>query len=142
MKTFAYIIFLCFIFSCGSIKKSVTVVGEYKSQRTNRVRVIVDYHLSGKIYVKDSMSVNQDATFIFKTCGNIINGNWKVSNDSLLLFVKSNRYRIDSLNYSKRYPKIDTLLPKKPMVFIIKKNRLRDNLFYNGKKAYYILEKQ
>ena len=99
MKTFAYIIFLCFIFSCGSIKKSVTVVGEYKSQRTNRVRVIVDYHLSGKIYVKDSMSVNQDATFIFKTCGNIIKGNWKVSNDSLLLFVKSNRYRIDSLNY-------------------------------------------
>jgi hypothetical protein len=139
-------LFVYLLFSCSSNKKMEQneIIGKYVSQRTNIIKATLDYHLSGKIYSSTTIDINQDSSFVYNSCANIIKGNWKVSNDSLLLFVKSNRFRIDSLNYSKKYQKTNTLHSKEPMVWFIKGNKLRENLVKvkNNKKVYCILEKQ
>ncbi len=143
MKKSIGLFFILTLISCSTNNNINNVVGNYVSQKGgNKIKVAFDYYISNKIYVRDSIDVNKDSTFYFESCSQNMKGYWKVSNDSLLLFAKSNRFRIDSLNYSKRYSK-DTVCSKEPMVWIIKGDKLRVNLFKsNGKKVYYILEKQ
>jgi hypothetical protein len=43
------------------------------------------------------IKLNNNNTFRYTTCGNIILGTWKEKNDSLFLYVESNRFRNDSL---------------------------------------------
>ena len=52
-----------------------------------------DYWAIGSI-----LNLEKDSTFYMKNCGNILEGKWKVKKDSLLLFINSNRFVIDSLN--------------------------------------------
>ena len=141
------ILIIVLIYSCA-VRNTNQIIGHYKSQKsTNRIKATLDYYLSGKIYVLDSLSINKDSTFRYKISGNTMTGNWKTKNDSLVLFIKTNRFNIDSLNYSKRYPK-DTVTFKKPMSFKILNSKLRTEATIKHcisnkiiKKVYIVLEK-
>jgi hypothetical protein len=136
-------LFVYLLFSCASnfSMRNYEISGNYSWHNPTKIELIFNTVFSNRVYFVDNLSLDKDSIFVFKTCGNIVKGNGKVSNDSLLLFVKQNRFRIDSLNYSKKYSK-DTICPVKPMVFKILKNKLRINGFINGKEKYSILEKQ
>ena len=43
-----------------------------------------------------SLKLKEDSTFIYKTCGNLINGTWKTENDSLRLSITQNMLKVDS----------------------------------------------
>jgi hypothetical protein len=69
-----------------------------------------------------------------QTCGNIIEGKWKIKDDNLLLFKYSNRYRIDSLNNIPEW-KIKLIVnPENPEVYLINGNKIiSKNYFLNNK---------
>lgn len=78
-----------------------------------------NYFIGSKLVLKN------DSSFTYMTCGNIMNGSWYHIHDSLFLRVKSNRYRIDSLNkyaFNGKWPKI----PLKPIGFKIKTDYLEE----------------
>lgn len=45
-----------------------------------------------------TLELNEDSSFVFKTCGNVQEGYWSVQANSLILDVHSNRWRTDSLH--------------------------------------------
>ena len=86
-------------------------------------------------FVGSELILNPDSTFTYKTCGNIITGNWKCNHDSLLLLAKTNRWRSDSLNkfgYQGKWPKV----PVKPYILVNKSKYLELFESYdNGEKG-------
>lgn len=139
MKFLKYsIIFIVFI-SCSSGQKSI--VGTYKSKEETRFDKLFnsyDYWGTGSI-----LNLEKDSTFFMKNCGNILEGKWNVKNDSLLLFVSSNRFVIDSLN---KIPKLKEQLKideNKSSSFKLKNKILYKEIITtetNGDKATMVLK--
>ncbi len=85
--------------SLGCENSPPEIVGDYE---------IVEYSISDKLWyggIKgydlisgSSITINSDSTFKYITCGNVMNGNWRIVTDTLILDVISNQWRIDSLN--------------------------------------------
>ncbi|MBS1687971.1 MAG: hypothetical protein JSS96_04555 [Bacteroidetes bacterium] len=85
------------------------------------------------IYITgSSLFLSADSSFEYKTCGNIMTGQWKTQNDSLYLIVKTNRYRIDSLNKNGFNGKFAEI-PLKPHIYKIKHGDLLSIRAYNYK---------
>ncbi|HSF88380.1 MAG TPA: hypothetical protein VLA46_03125 [Saprospiraceae bacterium] len=54
-----------------------------------------------------TLELNEDSSFVYKTCGNVQEGYWSIHADSLILDVQSNRWRTDSLQehgFNGRWP--------------------------------------
>lgn len=80
--------------SCSSIEKPL--FGTYISKKETKFdRLFNSYDYWG---IGSILNLEKDSTFYMKNCGNILEGKWKVKKDSLLLFINSNRFVIDSLN--------------------------------------------
>lgn len=92
-------IFKCFIvgivfISCSS--SDTTIAGTYLSKKETKLDKLFnsyDYWAIGS-----TLNLEKDSTFFMKNCGNILEGRWKVKHDSLVLFINSNKFVIDSLN--------------------------------------------
>lgn len=88
-----FFVFMVFI-SCSSIEKSL--FGTYISKKETKFdRLFNSYDYCG---IGSILNLEKDSTFYMKNCGNILEGKWKVKKDSLLLFINSNRFVMDSLN--------------------------------------------
>ncbi|NMH27904.1 hypothetical protein [Flavobacterium silvaticum] len=55
--------------------------------------------------VGTTLKLNTDSTYELKSCSMIVNGNWTVEGDSLILTEVHKRFRIDSLNRSDKWKK-------------------------------------
>lgn len=138
MKYKLFFIFMIFI-SCNSSQKSI--VGTYKSKKETRFDKMFnsyDYWGNGS-----TLNLNKDSTFFMKNCGNILEGKWNVKKDSLILFINSNRFVIDSLN---EIPKLKEQLKvdvNKSSSFKLKKRILFKKIVTtetNGDKATLVLK--
>lgn len=138
MKFKLFFIFMIFI-SCNSSQKSI--VGTYKSKKETRFDKMFnsyDYWGNGS-----TLNLNKDSTFFMKNCGNILEGKWNVKKDSLILFINSNRFVIDSLN---EIPKLKEQLKvdvNKSSSFKLKKRILFKKIVTtetNGDKATLVLK--
>lgn len=91
-----------------------------------------------------SLELKKDLTYTYRTCANIETGTWERRGDSLLLFCRSNRYRVDSLNQSGLWGKFAGC-SNKPSVFIIDQALLKQTLLLkngnNTMKALNYLQK-
>jgi len=87
-------------------------------------------------FVGSELVINKDSSFKYTTCGNILNGSWRCFQDSLLLKVTKNRWRIDSLDkygFNGTWPRI----PTKPIAFKIENNYLEKiHILQNGEKVF------
>jgi hypothetical protein len=118
MKTWLLILFLILLLGCKNdhdIK-----IGSYKSVKLNKLELGFLYIFKGinSYFIGSEIDLSMDSSFVYTTCGNIMRGSYSIKNDSLFLNVKSNRFRIDSLNitgFNGHYPTI----PTKPIRFKI-----------------------
>lgn len=95
MKTLYYLLGLLVLFSTCSEGK--TICGEYHSKYS------ANYKSSKYTYVTGTnLTLSIDSSFKMTTCGNIIEGSWYLSNDSVVLISKTNKYRNDSLTKIKK----------------------------------------
>jgi hypothetical protein len=97
MKKGLYIGLLFIVVSCSSTEK--VIVGKYKSKTYNIFQRIIMQIKSETSVMGSELELRSDSTYLYISCGNIINGNWRIySNDTLALFCKNNKFRNDSLN--------------------------------------------
>ena len=118
MKPYLFIMCLLVIFGCHPEHK--IRFGTYKSITYNKFDLAVLYFLKGmnSAFVGSEITLKSDSSFTYTTCGNSMLGNWQCKNDTLMLDIKSNKYRIDSLNifgFNGHFPSI----PKNPIKFYI-----------------------
>lgn len=119
MKSKLFFVFVVII-SCNSSQKSL--FGTYTSKKETKLERLFssyDYWAVGSI-----LNLEKDSTFCMKNCGNILEGRWKKRKDSLLLYVYSNNYVIDSLNEIPEWKKKLNINSSKPFYYIIKRNIL------------------
>ncbi|MFY0643659.1 MAG: hypothetical protein JXR19_04265 [Bacteroidia bacterium] len=122
MKTFSLIPLLLILSTCTE----KDIIGTYKSKEYSNLKIMWMYHNKTLVPSGTTLVVNQDSTYIYESCGNIITGHWKVIDDSLNLFAVTNRWRSDSLNkngFDGRHPQVGN----KPSKYGIGKNYLRQS---------------
>lgn len=111
MKFILSFFLLILFISCAQQKK--IIFGYYENKRPCLIEQgwfvvngIGSYSLGGNLELKE------DSTFVYITCGNIMNGKWVATRDSVFLFIESNRWRKDSLEnlgYSANPPHISPI---------------------------------
>lgn len=117
-------------------------MGNYASYRHSYLSNCLDYFQNNSYTKGESIEINSDSTFVYKNCSMIMNGNWKVKNDSLLLYFSKKTFIIDSLNYSEKY-KYATRTSSEPLVFIIKNSSLSiKRKTSNGRSIYTDMKKK
>ncbi len=132
-----FFVFMVFI-SCSSIEKPL--FGTYISKKETKFDVLLntyDYWAIGSI-----LNLKKDSTFYMKNCGNILEGKWKVKKDSLLLFINSNRFVIDSLNKNPKLKEQLKFEENKYISFKLKKKVLFKKILTtetNGDKSILVL---
>ncbi len=139
MKFLKYSIIFTVFFSCSSTKKPL--FGTYKSKKETRFDKLFnsyDYWAIGSI-----LNLEKDSTFYMKNCGNVLEGKWKVEKDSLLLFIDSNRFVIDSLNEIPKLKEQLKLYENKTSSFKLKGKKLFKKIIAtetNGDKSILVLK--
>jgi hypothetical protein len=96
------------------------------------------------IFAGTTLELEDDSSFHKTTCGIITTGDWSIEADTLLLHIKTNRWRNDSLHqhgFNGEWPK----LPSHPEKYIIdgKMLRQRHTIKHEGreKRAIFDLER-
>ncbi len=136
MKSINYFFVLFYIFfineSCKTYDNEKRVlVGNYKSGKTKGIASILD---KTAYIIGSELSLNKDSTYTYNTCGNISEGIWKVRNDSLFLYCKTNKYQIDSLNivgFNGIFAKCNPV----PTILFIKGNSLENRMIIDNRNA-------
>ena len=135
MKWMVIILICTLLIACHS-EHSIKL-GSYKSVKYSQIELgllLVFKGIRGA-YIGSEINLRIDSSFQYSTCGNILNGTWFIKNDSLILKVNSNRYRIDSLNI-KGFNGFFPSVPKKPIKFKIENNYLISiHISEKGKKT-------
>ena len=139
MRNLKYIFIFVGFISCNSIKKPLS--GTYISKNETRIDKMFnsyDYWATGS-----TLNLEKDSTFFMKNCGNILEGKWGVKKDSLLLFINSNRFVIDSLNEIPKLKEQLKLDENKSSSFRVKKKILFKKIVTteaNGDKTILVLK--
>lgn len=138
MKIRLLVLLLYIFWSCKNDHR--IKIGTYKSVSYNKVELVCLY-LFKKInsaFVGSEINLKSDSSFLYTTCGNILKGYYYCKNDSLFLKVKSNRFKIDSLNYKDSHGHYDTM-PINPIIFRIENEYLIQIHYLNKKEK--VIEK-
>lgn len=138
MKRVAIIILsILFFLNCSAQEKRSIQIGNYSYIKWTQFEVAWLYLTKGihHFFAGSELILNADSSFTHKSCGNIMTGNWTYKNDTLLLIVKTNRWRSDSLNkfgYQGKWPEI----PEQPFILVNKRNYLEFvETLTNGEKG-------
>lgn len=88
---------LTFFFFTACQYSQKNIIGSYKSKQVNYLERMIHYKT---LYADGSvLSLYNDSSFIYSTCGNISKGTWENSSgDTLYLLLKEFKYKNDSLN--------------------------------------------
>lgn len=130
MKIKVFLILSVFI-SCSTTKNSI--IGTYSSIKQNwKDNLFINYEIWAN---GTTLNLEKDSSFALTSCGNTLKGDWKIKNDSLLLYIQSNKFNIDSLNHLPEWKVQLETENKKPYFYIIKKNKLyhKGTFIENGK---------
>ena len=100
-STFNFIFLLPLIISCDTAGK-FHVEGYYETEIVTLTDLIFGGPPFGRV-VGIELNIKPDSTFLYKTCGNIMSGKWKIKQDSLLLVVQTNISKKDSIHYVPPY---------------------------------------
>jgi hypothetical protein len=112
-KTLFVLLSLLFL-KCSTQNSVLSLTGKYVSKKYNFIDKMFMRLNSESNVVNSDLTLNNDSSYIYNTCGNIIKGKWQVKRDSLILFCYENNYRNDSIN------KIKTLsCGDKPVIYAI-----------------------
>lgn len=87
--------------------------------------------------VGSELTLNDDFSFEYTTCGAIITGKWRRSGRNIVLNYKTASYRIDSLNSTR--PKLEVY--DKPVIWHIKDDKLIFTIKQNNKYFYQQLKR-
>jgi hypothetical protein len=120
-----FMFLLLFLTSCS--KRNQEIVGTYTSESPTQSELFFDYLSNSKCLYGTNLKISQDSTFNLENCSQRIDGNWKISGDTLLLYCMKKEFVIDSLNFSEHYKKYlecDT----KPSFYLIKEGELEFRL--------------
>lgn len=121
---------------------SERIIGKYESVKYNYVAKNYLSFFKNTTYVLGStLDINADSSYLLTNCGNIEDGKWQVHDDSLLLFCKNNRWRIDSFNKNGFNGKFPDCGNGEPSVFIIDKNILKKERKNKGWTVLYYFKK-
>ena len=86
-------------------------------------------------FIGSEIILNDDSTFKYTTCGNVMTGSWNHSKDSLFLKIITNHWRNDSLDkngLNGKWP----LIAKRPIGFKFSNNYLtKIHILKNGTKV-------
>lgn len=98
--------------------------------------------INKKRYILNAeLNLAADSTYQLSTCGNLINGYWRVSKDSLYLYCEKNIFKKESL-----YETGTPTCSEKPTIFFIKTDNKNVKLLglkkLEGKDAVYNFTKQ
>ena len=156
-KKILFVIICGIVFNCQTNKevpkrKALILLGHYKGKHYNRYYYWIREFFYKEIYsVGSSLYLKLDSSYTYKSCGIILNGKFKVRNDTLVLFIHHYCYRKDTTKiyyyqppYPEQFYKIlnsRTLFWKEPLK-IIKKNldSLPEKIRDDYKKFYEKLE--
>jgi hypothetical protein len=126
----AYIFFISE--SCKTYNNEKRVlVGNYNSVKNKGLASILD---KSAYIIGSQLTLNKDSTYKYSTCGNISEGIWRVKNDSVFLYCKTNKYQIDSLNivgFNGVFAKCNTT----PTILFIKGNSLENRMIIDDRNA-------
>lgn len=99
MKLTIHICLLLISISCSSVKKKQVLIGHYESKTYTVFQRIVMQMKNQTYVLQSNLELNNDSTYTFRSCGNIISGTWQVIHcDTLVLYCTNNKFRNDSLN--------------------------------------------
>lgn len=118
MKTLYLILCILPFHGCESEHKIHP--GNYKSIEYSKIDLVVlnVFYRINSAFVGSQIILKIDSSFIYITCGNSMTGNWKSYHDTLFLYVRTNKFRIDSLNITGLNGHFPTL-PFEPIKFKI-----------------------
>ncbi len=92
------------ILSCSSSEQP-QLFNHYKTHSVSTGERIKNLFRGITCYISGSeLYLNQNSTFHYTTCGNVMTGTWKRVDDEVWLTASTNTYRIDSLNET--WPKL------------------------------------
>lgn len=133
MKIKVFLILSVFI-SCSSTEKSV--FGTYSSKKQNwKDNLFIGYDIWAN---GTTLNLEKDSSFVLKSCGNTLKGDWKIKNDSLLLYIHSNKFNIDSLNFNEDLKNNFS----NPYYYLIQKKTLsKKTLIFNNEKKLILFQK-
>jgi hypothetical protein len=85
--------------------------GLYRNIKPGSIELLTLYLRYGttSYTVGSELQVNEDSSYCYITCGNIMTGTWKIKDDSLMLMMETNRWRNDSLNehgFNGKWPEV------------------------------------
>lgn len=140
MRNFKTFFLFCFLFSTIALfaqqsPENGLKIGIYSSYHFTQIERITLFTFKHINYFTNGseLELKDNSTYRFTTCGNIILGTWKEKNDSLFLYVESNRFRNDSIQkvgLNGTWP----VISDQPIIFKIKNNKLiQISKVYNDK---------
>ncbi|MFO0434991.1 MAG: hypothetical protein ACK5ZT_07060 [Sphingobacteriaceae bacterium] len=110
------------LFSQGCVsEKKEDICGNYESKKVSRIKSLFSSYAIGM-----KLEVRRDSTFKFETCGNLGKGAWGMRNDTLILFMESNKAKKDS-----------SLLNNNVIKYYIKRNGEIQRIIMNGHEKVY-----
>jgi hypothetical protein len=91
-------VYLFLLWTLQACNKEESVSGEYLSAVPGKLEILT-YKLKsiGGYTGGESLVLRDDSSFIYKTCGHIINGRWIADKDSMYLIPQEALQRIDSM---------------------------------------------
>lgn len=93
----------------------------YKSEEIGQFGKLVRFFIEYNYVTGSDLYLKKDSSFTYRTCSRIMEGEWNVKNDVLLLFVETNRWRNDSLN-EYRFNNVPMVVKDSLMKFRINEN--------------------
>ena len=112
-------LFLVFVLLTSCDKKTTNELhGTYKSAKldfSEKIRFSTNNDIEGMILI-----LKKDSTYLYDTCGILINGSWSVRDDRLTMTVNNIRYKNDSINKMRK--------PEKRADFL--EYNINDNILY------------
>ncbi len=117
IKCFCLVIICLAGHSCTGENRTLT--GSYTNEYCNPIDKIFK---RGVVENTIHLSLNEDSSFVYTTCGNRIKGYWQQSHDSLLLFCTENKLILNGDSVSCGY---------RPMTLWISGNKLTEKISGN-----------
>ena len=97
--------------SCKSPSKQILEFGMYKTKNHTQIETTLKRILFNEVFPSTIiLQLKRDSSFVYTTCGNFMQGYFRVENDSLLLMCKSNTWNYDTSKVT--YYEIPVLLQK------------------------------
>lgn len=110
------------------------MAGTYKAPEWSIPELVLARLKNMSVAANEHLDLKNDFTFTYSNCSINGSGNWKLNNDTLLVYFKKKRLIIDELNDDPKY-KPATRCDSIPWKFLVSKNRTVLKYFEKSKNG-------